>query len=138
MTGNVCSGTLPDAVAGTPTTVNTTGPLTPAGAGPWMWAAVAEEVKPKKVRSTVIWSRVSFKRTLSNPVPPEAFGGTTLLPVRVASKSIVASAEDNHNMTSAATASAPVSIFMRAPPGRILSPIFSRVRRLLSNGISFD
>ena len=55
----------------------TTGAFIPAGAGAWMWAAIALEVSPAKLRFTVIIVSPASKVTVPEPVAVLPDGGTS-------------------------------------------------------------
>ena len=75
--GENCVGMVPLVAFGTPVKGNSTGAFTPIGAGPWMWARVAGEVRPLKLVFTVIVSATLSSTTLEEPVPRLVVGGTS-------------------------------------------------------------
>lgn len=70
--------------AGTPVKGTWTAAFEPGGAGEWMWAAVAGAERPEKVSVQVDfdvdWSNVN----VMVPVAALVFGGTSLVPTKVA------------------------------------------------------
>jgi hypothetical protein len=107
---NVCWGIDPVVAAGTPVNGNRTGALTPTGAGPWICESVAGAVRPDQDSLTVMVSVDVSRTTVPNPVAVEEVGGTSLAPLRTASKVIKAApawAGESARIAAAKEASAP-------------------------------
>ena len=74
------AGMLPLVAAGTPANGKMTAALTPGAAGPWMWPAVALELRPVQLALTVMVVSAAFRLTDAKPVAVEALAGTSWRP----------------------------------------------------------
>ena len=73
----------PEVAAGTPVKGTTTPALLPGGAGAWMWAAVAGDVRPAKVSDQVDVEVDGSNVNVMLPVAVLVVGGTSLSPASV-------------------------------------------------------